>query len=121
MNWYLAVLKKYAVFSGRARRKEYWYFFLGNFIIGIVLAVIGFLTGSASVKVGVNILSGILNLAILLPGLGVAVRRLHDTGHSGWYFLMSFIPLVGTIMLIVALASDSHPGTNEYGPYPKTE
>lgn len=113
MHWYLEVLKKYAVFSGRARRREYWMFFLVNFIVGLVLAVIGRV-------LDLEILQYLYSLAVLLPGLGVAVRRLHDTGRSGWWLLISLVPLIGAIVLLVFLVSDSQPDTNQYGPNPKT-
>jgi uncharacterized membrane protein YhaH (DUF805 family) len=112
MNWYVDVLKKYAVFSGRARRQEYWMFFLFNVIISIVLAVVGRVIGFAA-------LGAIYSLAVFLPGLGVAVRRLHDIGRSGWAILIALIPLVGTIILIVWLASEGKPEENQYGPNPK--
>ncbi|MEV5731925.1 DUF805 domain-containing protein [Streptomyces sp. NPDC014940] len=112
MHWYIDVLKKYAVFSGRARRQEYWMFFLFNIIISIVLAIV-------DAAIGSNVLAGIYALATLLPGLGVAVRRLHDTGRSGWWILIGFIPLVGAIILIVFLATEGKPETNQYGPNPK--
>src|SRR3954451_25317673 len=106
MNWYVDVLKKYAVFSGRARRQEYWMFFLFNLIIAIVLAVGGRI-------IGTSILSAVYSLAVLLPGLGVAVRRLHDTDRSGWWILIGLIPLVGAIILIVFLASEGKQQPNE--------
>ena len=121
MNWYLEVLQKYAVFSGRARRKEYWFFFLFNILISIGFIVLEAVTGIASkmLSVGVSLLSLLYCLAVLIPGLAVTVRRLHDTGRSGWWILISFIPLIGTIILIVFLATDSNPGANKYGPNPK--
>ena len=85
MNWYLDVLKKYAVFSGRARRKEYWFFVLFNIVISLVLGLIDGVIGSASAETGVGLLGGIYALAILIPTIAVAVRRLHDTGRSGWW------------------------------------
>ncbi|MEU9453789.1 DUF805 domain-containing protein [Streptomyces sp. NPDC048277] len=112
MNWYVDVLKKYAVFSGRARRQEYWMFFLFNVIISIVLAVVGRV-------IGFSALGALYSLAVFLPGLGVAVRRLHDIGRSGWAILIALIPLVGTIILIVWLASEGKPEENQYGPNPK--
>lgn len=113
MNWYVAVLKNYAGFSGRAGRAEYWMFFLFNFIISIVLSVI-------SVKVpAISILSFLYSLAVLIPGLAVAVRRLHDTDRSGWWLLISLIPIVGTIILIVFLATEGQPYDNRYGPAPR--
>ena len=113
MNYYLSVLKKYAVFSGRARRAEYWYFVLFNMIIGIVLGIIDGGIGSGS------ILSGIYPLAVLIPSIAVSVRRLHDTNHSGWWLLINLLPLIGTIILVVFLVRDSQPGKNQYGPNPK--
>lgn len=112
MHWYLEVLKKYAVFSGRARRQEYWMFFLVNFIVSVVLAIIGW-------TIDMAFLQSLYTLAVLLPGLGVTVRRLHDTGRSGWWILIGLVPLVGTIVLLVFMASDSQPGNNQYGPNPK--
>ena len=119
MNWYLQVLKKYAVFNGRARRKEYWYFFLINIIISIILGIIDGVTGSFSPETGIGLLGGIYSLAVLIPSIAVAVRRLHDTNPSGWWLLISFIPFIGAIVLIVFLASDSKPGENQYGVNPK--
>ncbi len=113
MSWYLQVLKKYAVFSGRARRKEYWYFFLFNVIISIVLGWIGNLLWTY------NVLPGLYSLAVLLPSLGVSIRRLQDTGSSGWWLLLSLIPLIGAIILLIYMVSDSQEGTNQYGPSPK--
>ncbi|HCW08726.1 MAG TPA: DUF805 domain-containing protein [Cytophagales bacterium] len=119
MNWYLEVLKKYAVFSGRARRKEYWYFFLFNIIISIVLAVIDAATGSFSPEAGMGLLGGIYTLVVLIPGIAVLVRRLHDTERSGWWFLIALVPLIGAIVLLVFLVQDSKPGPNKYGANPK--
>lgn len=118
MGWYLEVLKKYAQFSGRARRKEYWMFTLFNVIISIVLGFIDsvvFKTSSGST----GILSLLYMVAIFLPGLAVAIRRLHDTGRSGWWFLIAFVPILGWIALLIFMILDSQPGDNEYGPNPK--
>ena len=114
VNWYLEVLKKYAVFSGRARRKEYWMFLLFNIIIGLVLGGIAWLAG------GPDVLGSIYGLVVLIPGIAVSVRRLHDTDRSGWWLLIGLIPLIGTIVLLVFMAQDSQPGANQYGPNPKT-
>ena len=118
MNWYLEVLKKYAVFSGRARRKEYWMFTLFNLIIAFVLGFIDGITGMAN-EGGLGVLSIIYSLAVLIPGLAVAVRRLHDTSRSGWWLLISFVPLIGAIVLLVFLVQDSQQGENKHGPNPK--
>ena len=119
MNWYFQALKKYAVFNGRSRRKEYWYFVLFNTIISIVLAVIDVVTGSFSPETGIGLLRGIYTLAVLIPGIAVAVRRLHDTGRSGWWLLIGLIPIIGAIVLLVFMVQDSNPGQNQYGPNPK--
>jgi uncharacterized membrane protein YhaH (DUF805 family) len=113
VNWYLAVLQNYAGFGGRARRMEYWMFVLINLIIGIVLDVLG-----AWMKV-FTIVGLLYGLATLIPALAVSVRRLHDTGRSGWWVLIGLIPIVGTIILIVFLAIEGEQGDNQYGPNPK--
>lgn len=113
MNWYIDVLKKYAVFAGRARRTEYWMFALFNLIICIVLSIIEAIIGT------VGILAIIYSLAILLPALAVSVRRLHDIGKSGWWLLIALVPIIGGIVLLIFALLDSQQGTNEYGPSPK--
>ena len=118
MNWYLEVLKKYAVFSGRARRKEYWYFVLFNIIIAVVLAVIDRVIGTSHGG-GAGLLGSLYSLAVLLPGIAVTVRRLHDTDRSGWWLLIGLIPVIGAIVLFVFVVGDSTPGENQYGPNPK--
>lgn len=94
MNWYFEVLKKYAVFSGRARRKEYWYFVLFNIIVIIVLTFIDVMTGTYNEQANIGLLSGIYILVVLIPGIAVAVRRLHDTDRSDWWLLIGLIPLI---------------------------
>jgi len=113
MNWYLEVLKKYAVFSGRARRKEYWMFFLFNIIIALVLGFIEGLVG------GPGIIGTLYSLAVLIPGIAVSIRRLHDIGRSGWWLLICLIPIIGPIVVLVFMAQDSKPGDNQYGQNPK--
>lgn len=119
MNWYVQALKKYAVFSGRARRKEYWYFVLFNIIISFVLGFVDGVTGSFSTEAGMGLLGGLYTLAILIPSLALTARRLHDTDHSGWWLLVSLIPLIGVIVLLVFLVQDSKVGPNKYGENPK--
>lgn len=111
MEYFIGAFKKYADFSGRARRKEYWMFVLFYLIFYIVLAVVD------GVILGMPILSGIFSLAIIIPSLSIGARRLHDTGKSGWWLLISLVPLVG-IILIVFLVQDSVED-NKYGPNPK--
>jgi uncharacterized membrane protein YhaH (DUF805 family) len=119
MNWYIEVLKKYAVFNGRARRKEYWFFVLFNILISIVLSVVDGISGNFSMEAGIGLLSGIYALAVFLPSLAVTVRRLHDSGRTGWWILIAFVPLVGLIVLLILMVLDSNPGPNQYGENPK--
>jgi uncharacterized membrane protein YhaH (DUF805 family) len=131
MSWYIEVLKKYVVFSGRSRRAEYWYFVLFNTIITAILLAIDIamgsgaadstMTGDAGVAMNASlgILSGIYSLAVLLPGLAVLIRRLHDTDHSGWWIFISLIPIIGSFILLYFLVKDSTPGANQYGSNPK--
>lgn len=119
MNWYLTVLKKYAVFSGRARRKEYWMFFLFNMIFAIVAIILDNVLGTAIEGMGYGLFYILYGLAVLIPGLAVSVRRLHDVGKSGWILLIALIPIIGVIWLLVLFVTDSNPGENKYGPNPK--
>ncbi len=107
MDYFIRALKKYADFSGRATRQEYWMFVLFYLIFHIVLATIDRL-------VGTMFLVPIFSLALLIPNVSVGARRLHDTGRTGWWQLISLIPLIGVIVLIVFLVQDSH-DDNEYG------
>jgi uncharacterized membrane protein YhaH (DUF805 family) len=117
MNYYIGVLKKYAVFNGRARRAEYWYFALFSIIISIILGIVDNVLGFSIGNTG--ILGGIYALAVLIPSIAVSIRRLHDTGKSGWMLLVTLIPFIGWIWIIVLMVIDSSPGGNRYGPNPK--
>lgn len=119
MNWYLMVLKKYAVIEGRARRKEYWYFILFNTIIMIGLVALDFIIFQPTPDQKLGILTTIYSLAVLIPTFAVQIRRLHDTGRTGWWLLLSLLPIIGPIVLLVFFCMDSEPGTNQYGPNPK--
>ncbi len=119
MNWYLKVMKQYADFNGRARRKEYWMFVLFNIIFASVAIILDNLFGIAMKGIGYGPLYGLYLLAIIIPSIAVGVRRLHDIGKSGWMMLISFIPLIGVIWLLVLFVTDGNPGENEYGPNPK--
>ena len=114
MNWYLAVLKNYVGFSGRARRKEYWMFALFNAIILIVLASLAAITRSYFFW----ILYGSYALAVLIPGIAVAWRRMQDTGRHGLWILLGLIPFVGGIILLIFMILPGTPGSNEFGPDP---
>ena len=119
MNWYLHVLKNYATFSGRARRKEYWIFFLFNVLISLGLGVIDVVAGTYSVEYETGFFSGLYSLLVLIPGIAVGVRRLHDTNRSGWWILISLIPIIGVLVLFVFMCLDSQLGTNRFGVNPK--
>jgi uncharacterized membrane protein YhaH (DUF805 family) len=118
---YLEALKKYAVFGGRARRKEYWYFVLFNIVVGIVLAWIDALFGTviSSSHIGLGLLSSIYGLAVLIPSLALTIRRLHDIDRTGWWILIGLVPLIGAIVLLVFAVLDGTKGSNQYGPNPK--
>jgi uncharacterized membrane protein YhaH (DUF805 family) len=118
MNWYLEVLKKYAVFDGRARRTEYWMFFLFNVLIWIGLSIVGAIVGLRLAN-GVDVLSSLYALAVFIPGIAVCIRRLHDIGKAGWYLLVVLIPCAGPFILLYFLVQDSQPGPNQYGPNSK--
>jgi len=118
MNWFLTALKKYAVFSGRARRAEYWYFALFSFIISILLWVIGAFLAKISGLPWMALLGFIYMIAIILPSIAVSVRRLHDTDRSGWWVLIGFVPVVSLILLYF-MVIDGNPAENKYGPNPK--
>ncbi len=119
MNWFLVVLKKYATFSGRAQRAEYWWFYLISTLIIIGLSLIDQATGTLDEETGMGLLTTLYSLAILIPSIAVGVRRLHDTGRSGWWLLIGLIPVLGSIVLIVFFVLDSEPGENAYGANPK--
>src|SRR5690606_11407877 len=119
-NWYLKVVKEnYANFKGRARRKEYWMFVLFNIIFAIVAMILDNVLGLAWGEVGYGPIYLLYGLAVLIPGLAVAVRRLHDIGKSGWMFLIALIPIIGSIWLLVLFVTEGNKGANKYGPDPK--
>jgi len=113
MNWYIDAWKNYVNFNGRARRQAYWMFVLFNIIAAVLLSIVDGVIGTG------GILSGLYSLAVLLPGLALGVRRLHDIGKSGWWLLIGLVPFIGVIILLIFACMDSQPGTNEYGPNPK--
>jgi len=117
MNWYREVLQKYATFTGRARRAEFWWFILINFLI---TAVIGAFERMIGISEGSNpgFISSLYSLAVLLPSIAVGVRRLHDTGRSGWWLLLAVVP-IANIALLVFLILEGVAGPNAYGPDPK--
>lgn len=110
--------RQYVGFSGRARRSEYWWFFLFTILVSMVASVLDSIFGTMSDTTNVGVIGTIASLALLLPSIAVAIRRLHDTSRSGWWILIGLIPIVGWIILIVFYCQDSH-GDNEHGPSPK--
>ncbi len=120
MNYFLDALGKYAVFSGRARRSEYWYFVLFSSLIGFALAALGFsvakMTGGPLTLA--QYLVDLFSVLIFLPSLAVSVRRLHDIGMSGWWVLLNVVPF-GGLVLLWFFCQDSQIGPNDYGPNPK--
>ena len=121
MNWYLKVLRQYVDFAGRARRKEYWMFTLVSSIISVVLAILdGVLhLDDNNGLFTIGLLGGLYSLAMFLPTWAVSIRRLHDTGRSGWWLLIGIIPLIGWIVLLVFWATDGDRQPNAYGSDPK--
>lgn len=113
MSWYLEALRKYADFSGRSRRKEYWLFTLFNAIITMVVM---FIDTQADLH---GMLYAVYSLGVFIPSLAVTVRRLHDTDHRGWWLLIAFVPLIGFLVLLYFLVIDGDPGKNRFGPNPK--
>ncbi|OCG41442.1 aminopeptidase [Gilliamella sp. Fer2-1] len=123
MNWFIdCITKNYANFNGRARRKEYWMYFLFNLLlVGIALNLITVILGSISHSLlsVMTFVQFIVSIALVIPGLAVTVRRLHDIDKSGWWILIGVIPLIGAIVLFVFACLDSTPGSNQYGENPK--
>jgi uncharacterized membrane protein YhaH (DUF805 family) len=113
MEWYIGVLKKYAVFDGRSRRKEYWMFFLFHMIVVVGLVIVESIIGTF------GLLAGIYGLGVLLPAIGVTIRRLHDTGKSGWWIFISLVPVIGGFWLLYLMVIEGTAGDNQYGANPK--
>jgi len=115
MEWYIGVLKQYAVFTGRARRQEYWMFILFNLII---VFAISFVEG---LVFDTTIIGSLYSLAVFIPSLAVGTRRLHDMGRTGWWLLIGIIPIIGFLVLVYFMVQASQEGDNEYGQNPKLE
>ena len=130
MEWMLMPLKRYADFSGRSRRKEYWMFTLGSVIVSVILyGIIGASiglgnpedTGSLALMSGAGIILLIFAVAIFIPSLAVQVRRFHDQDKSGWFILLNLVPYVGWIVVLVMMCIDGTRGPNRFGADPKGE
>lgn len=117
MNYYIECWKKYFVFSGRARRAEYWYFVLFNMLVSLGLVIVDAATGTLDEN-GNGLLSGIYYLAVLIPSLSVAVRRLHDVGRTGWWMLLVFLPVIGVLVILFWLVQPGSLEENEFGVNP---
>ncbi len=117
MNEYKRAFQNFANFNGRATRREYWMFLLFNILIGIACFAADI---ALMATIGIGGLNLIYMLAALIPGISVTVRRLHDTGRSGWWILVGLVPLVG-LLLLVFMCMDSEPGTNQFGANPKAQ
>ena len=118
MEWMILPLKRYAQFSGRSRRMEYWMFWLFSILVGaatsiIDMAIFGYDIGNNGP------VNGVANLALLIPSIAVGVRRLHDTGRSGWWLLLIFLIIIGWIILLIWFCTDGTTGANKYGEDPK--
>jgi len=120
MKWYLEVLKKYVVFDGISGREEFWWFFLFNLIVSIVLGVVDNMTGSFHLWAELGLFQGIYSMAILVPAIAVSIRRLHDTNRSGWWVLITPIPIIVTLAYLVLMALSGTPEENQYGGNPKS-
>jgi uncharacterized membrane protein YhaH (DUF805 family) len=120
MKWYFQVLRNYAVFVGRARRKEYWTF---NLIHGVIIfGLKGFELLMRFAPGGpITIIQLLYVLATIVPLVAVSVRRLHDTNRRGWWFILALVPLANLVLFLIFLAQDSEPGDNRFGPNPKAE
>jgi uncharacterized membrane protein YhaH (DUF805 family) len=118
VNYYFAAFRKYTVFNGRATRSEYWYFTLFNILVVGVFGLIDQVMGTFNFDASYGPLSAIYTLAMILPGLGVSIRRLHDTGRSGWWFMITIIPVVGLLVFLYFALLDSDPNPNQYGESP---
>ena len=121
MEWMIMPLQRYADFSGRSRRKEYWMFLLGVVLVAVVLGVIEGVLGLSGMIGPYGPLSTLLLLGILIPSIAVQVRRFHDQDKSGWFVLLGFIPLVGGLIVLVFMCLEGTRGENQYGPDPKAE
>ena len=115
MSWYFKALKNYAGFRGRAGRKEFWFFTLYSFLATIALLILDLIIFKLSSGTVFGMFSGAYSLGVIIPTFAVAFRRLHDTGKSGWWLLINFVPVIGILIIVVLFLLDSQPGDNRYG------
>jgi uncharacterized membrane protein YhaH (DUF805 family) len=121
MNYALQPLKKYADFSGRARRKEFWLYYLCLMVATIIVTIFDMVVGTYDYQYSVGLFYVIFSLGVFIPTLAVSVRRLHDTDRRGWWYLLIFIPILGGLALLVLFCLNGTEGPNRFGPDPKTE
>ena len=119
MEYFISAIKQYAVFKGRARRKEFWYFYLISLVISLALAFLDHQMGTFNPELGGGLLGGVYGIFIFLPSLSLTVRRIHDTSHSGYWAFILLIPIIGVLAILFFALMDSKPGSNEYGISPK--
>ncbi|ASI94320.1 DUF805 domain-containing protein [Vibrio rotiferianus] len=118
-DWYYKVILNYTNFNGRARRQEYWYFTLVNVLVNLVMGIIDRVIGSVMQMDNFGFFGVIYALFIMIPSIAVTVRRLHDSGRTGWWALIAFVPVIGILVLLYFLIQDSEEGSNQYGVSPK--
>jgi uncharacterized membrane protein YhaH (DUF805 family) len=114
IDYYIGAFRKYADFSGRATRSEYWWFYLVTIAVSILISIL-----ESILNIPFGLISVIYGLVSVIPTLALLVRRLHDTGKSGWFLLILVIPFLGIILFVISIFTDSTPGANKYGPNPK--
>ena len=119
MSWYIGVWKKFADFDGRARRKEFWMFLLFHCLASAVIAVVDAVVGGFVLRIGMGFFTGLYGLAAIVPCLALTVRRLHDTDRGGLWILISFVPLIGGVVLFVFMLLEGTSGGNRFGSDPK--
>lgn len=119
MEWYIKVIKSYSDFNGRSRRKEYWMFTLWNFIFALLAISLDYSFGIVYPSLGYGPLYIAYTLFVLVPSIAVVIRRLHDTGESGWMYLVGLIPIAGAIWLLILFVKEGNQGNNAYGEDPK--
>lgn len=117
MKWYILAIQKYADFTGRASRSQYWWFIGINFLIWCACALIDSLVGFFNLDLGIGLLSGLYALVMVIPSLSAGTRRLHDTDRSGWWLLLGFVPIISLVLLVFMLLK-SQPGANRFGESP---
>ena len=122
IDWAMRPLQKYADFSGRAPRAEYWWFYLFYFVVLMFAMIVDSLIGS-HLALNYGFASVLVGLGFFIPTLAAGIRRLHDTDHSGWWLLIALVPLIGAIVLIVFFVSGGTAGPNRFGddPYGSAE